>query len=158
MWPFKSKPITWAEFDRKLRRAGLPPDWGKYRDPILIDKYISLFAKTRDKEVFKHIRTLSKQEQKEFSEGKHPSQHHASAEKAKIYAEKLKEELKHLDWVESVSLGYYHLDRLVLNVDLKYDPGYETVSKNLPFSFLGFQTFHGPIGKIAQDQGPKEIM
>ncbi|SRR6266404_7097105 len=153
MWPFSPKQMTMEYVERQFKKTGLPDGW--YKEPCrkTRDHYCDLFAACRQRMFAQHLRTLSRQERKDIQEGNHPSQHHAMSKQAQPYAEKLKLELSHLDWVEGVTLGYYHLDRLVLTVGLRYDPGRETVIKSLPFCFHGFEIKSGPLHQEREDTG-----
>ena len=69
-----------------------------------------------------HIATLSEQEQQEFKTRTHPSLSHKFRERAQPFVLQLKEELARLGYGAEVMLGFYHLDRIVLNASLDRTP------------------------------------
>jgi len=102
----------------------------------LIDLRVNRWAKRRQREFNAHLLTLSNEEQRQLAEGSHNSQSHDRADNAQATAEQFQEELLKLGISATVEIGYYHLNRLVLTVDLLHPP---KNIKALPRFFHGYE-------------------
>jgi hypothetical protein len=109
----------------------------KIPDPVERDRRITEYGELRQHLFAKHIKTLSRQERREFKQGTHPSQSHRFADRAEPFVALLREHLADLGFPGKVCLGWYHMDRIVLSADLDEDPGER--QRELPWLFRGFE-------------------
>ncbi len=76
----------------------------------------------------------------------HPSQSWDLEEAAEPFAKALQDELKDLDFVVDVAVALYHMDRIVLSVDLTRHPGTAELRRIPPY-FHGFEVKVGKVGE-----------
>ena len=122
-----------------MDKEKIPSGFFQIEDEQLRNKYIAEYGELRQHLFDRHIKTLSEEEQELFAKGEHPSQSHRYEEKAKPCAEELQEELSGLGFVEKVSIGYYHMDRIVFSVDINREISTEEY-KMIPWLYKGFET------------------
>jgi hypothetical protein len=138
MWPLRRKRhLRYASLEAWFEGEGLNTPIVKITDPVERDRRITEYGELRQHLFQKHIDTLSDDEQRQFTEGTHPSQSHLFAKRAEPFAAALAAYLAALGLPAKVSLGWYHLDRIVLAAELEVDPGARR--SELPWLFRGFE-------------------
>jgi hypothetical protein len=125
---------AWAEGD------GLPKDWTKHPDQKQRNMWWQQYAELKQHLWQRHIATLTPEEQQEFKAGTHPSLSHEFRDRAQPFTEYLKEELARQGYNAEVRLGFYHLDRIVLNAVLDRTPPDRL--REVPWLFRGFEVFY----------------
>lgn len=138
MWPFPSKYPTLLSVQyegmRKLRPERSRPE----ASDADREAYFADLKRWKHKVWSKHLRTLSRAARAQFRTQTHPSQSHDFETRAIPYTVRLREYLESHGFVADVQLGYYHLGRFVLSVDLRgEDPDAHTTV--LPWLFEGFE-------------------
>ena len=120
----------------------------KIADPVERDRRITEYGELRQHLFAKHIKTLSREEQREFKEGTHPSQSHRFSDRAEPFVGLLREHLANLGFPSKVCLGWYPMDRIVLSADLDEDPGER--QREMPWLFRDFEIkYNWPHGGAA---------
>lgn len=122
---------AWAEGER------LPKDWTRHPDAAQSALWWKQFAELKQHLWIRHIAMLSAEEQAEFKEQTHPSLKHAFAERAQPFAVYLKEELARKGYGAEVEIGFYHLDRIILDAKLDRTPSGGL--RDVPWLFRGFE-------------------
>jgi prepilin-type N-terminal cleavage/methylation domain-containing protein/prepilin-type processing-associated H-X9-DG protein len=82
----------------------------------LLDRRLREVGELRRYLFAKHLAGLSEDEQRSYREGSHPSQAHDRAEAAELVAEEFHRVLVERGIMAEVSLGFYHFDRIALDV------------------------------------------
>ena len=132
--------FTYETVDSILTQNGIPSDFVHAENPKLRHRYIDIFGEIR-KELFEqHLKSLPKDEQTLIRDGQHASQSHRFAEHASDYAVSLKNRLSDLGYVNDVKIGYYHMDRIVLTIELKEEVEEAVWRRDLPWLYMGFET------------------
>lgn len=153
MWPFTDKRhLDYRSIRAWIEGERIPTPITAIQDTKLRDRYIEQFAELRRHLFDQHIKSLPKRERDLLACGQHPSQSHSRAKDAEPYAKRLFEAVRHLGCVESVKLGAYHMDRLVLNVMVLRELTRQELAE-LPDFFGGFEV-KGPI-VLADSKSPK---
>jgi hypothetical protein len=138
MRPFRKKRhLTYPSVEAWLKGEGLTTSIVQIADPVERDRRITEYGELRRHLFANHAKTLSVAEQRQLKEGPHPSQSHSFAERAQPFAIFLREYLAHLGFNAQVSLGWYHMDRIVLYANLSEDP--KERHAELPWLFRGFE-------------------
>lgn len=123
-------------------------------DPTEREKWITQYAELRQHLFDQHVRTLVPEEQMRIKEGRHPSQSHSGAEEASRYCESLVMHLADIGYRARVSIGFYHMDRIVLTAELDHMPAMAEYGKLLPLYYDGFEIkYSGP--ETANSEQPK---
>ena len=134
--------LNYDSVDDWMAGEDVPPNFISIENKKLRDKYISEYGELRRHLFSKHVATLSKSDQQKLRDGKHPSQSHDFAQDAEPYCELLDTHLRALGIIaDEIVLGWYHMDRIVLNVTL---PEFELESskQRRPWLFQGFEVFY----------------
>src|ERR1044072_81075 len=114
MWPFRIKRhLRYASVEAWFKGEGLKTPFIQIADPVERDHRITEYG-----ELWKNVTTLSAEEQRQFAEMTHPSQSHKFANRAEPFTAELREHLAQLGFPAKVTLGWYHMDRIVLSADL----------------------------------------
>lgn len=138
MWPFRTKRyLRYPSVEAWFEGEGLTVGVVKIADPVERDRRITEYGELRQHLFAKHIKTLTRDEQRQFKQGKHPSQGHRFADRAQPFVPLLHEHLASLGFSNKVCLGWYHMDRIVLSAELDEDPGER--KRELPWLFSGFE-------------------
>jgi hypothetical protein len=138
MWSLGTKRhLRYPSVEAWFKGEGLTEPVFKIADPVERDRRITEYGELRQHLFARHIQTLSRKEQSEFKQGTHPSQSHRFADRAEPFTRLLREHLAALGFSSQVSLGWYHMDRIVLAADLNDDPGER--QHELPWLFHGFE-------------------
>jgi len=138
MWSLRTKRhLRYPSVEAWFNGERLTEPVFKITDPAERDRRITEYGELRQHLFAKHIKTLSREEQREFKEGTHPSQSHRFADRAEPFVALLREHLATLGFPSKVCLGWYHMDRIVLSADLDEDP--RERQRELPWLFRGFE-------------------
>ena len=138
MWPFRTKRhLRYPSVEAWFKGEGLTVGVTRIADPTERDRRITEYGELRRHLFAKHVKTLSPDEQRQFENGTHPSQHHRFADLAEPFATSLRGHLASLGFGSKVCVGFYHFDRIVLSADLDADPGGR--QRELPWLFRGFE-------------------
>ncbi len=125
-----------------MAAANVPPNFVSIKDEKMREKYISEYGELRRHLFAKHAATLSDSDQQKLSDGKHPSQSHEFAPDAEPYCEMLDTHLRTLGIdADEIVLGWYHMDRIVLNVTMQ-NSELESTDDKRPWLFRGFEVFY----------------
>lgn len=142
MWPFRKKRhLCYSSVEAWLKGEGLTTPIVQIADPVERDRRITEYGELRQLLFKQHVKSLSAEEQSQLVEGLHPSQSHRFADRAEPFVSLLRDHLASVGFPAKVCLGMYHMDRIVLSVDLSEDPGERRVS--LPWVFRGFEIKYG---------------
>ena len=145
MWPFSKKPkvilkdFSYGAFYDALMEAGIQENFQRINDHQERNSQIKKYESFRHEAFKSHLKTLSREVQNAFKENRHPSQNHALKEEAGQVVEDLKRELQAFDFIESVDLGLYHRNRLILKVEITKESDFEQVFKDLPWLYKGYE-------------------
>lgn len=120
-------------------KAGIQENFQMIGDHQERNRQIKKFENFRHEAFKSHLSTLSREEQKAFHDNRHPSQNHSLKEEAEKVVEILKEELQAFDFIESVDLGLYHRNRLIIKIEISKEADFETVFKELPWLYKGYE-------------------
>ena len=144
MWPFsRTAVVTFAKLEGHLVRAGIPKDLIHIPDPAKRARLFDRYIQVRQRLFLKHLNSLSRSDRRRFATGTHPSQSHSRAAAVQPLALELERHLADRGISALVQIGYYQMDRLVLDVELTTDPGARSIE--LPWLFRGFEVkYHGP--------------
>jgi hypothetical protein len=135
--------LQYTSLEAWFKGEGLTGPIAQISDPAERDRRIAEYGELRQHLFAEHIKALTEEVQHQFAEGTHPSQSHRFAEQAQPFADSLREDLASLGFPANVSLGWYHLDRIVLSADLLTDPGERR--SELPWLHHGFEVkYHWP--------------
>ena len=118
MWPFSSKHPTPLSVQYEGMKQLIPERSLPDASDVDREAYFADLKRWKHKVWSKHLRTLSRTARAEFRANSHPSQSHDFESRAIPYTARLKEYLESRGFTTDVSLGYYHLGRFVLSVDL----------------------------------------
>jgi hypothetical protein len=108
-------------------------------DPALQDRLFQQFGELRKHLWEQHIVHLTPEERRQLEAGEHPSQSHSRAKQASGALEEFRTRLARLPYVAEVSMGMYHMDRIIFGVKLSQDVGWRTWRKDIPAFFRGFE-------------------
>ena len=139
MWLFARKQLPFIpvairdNFWKSRRVSGPVSECSKFNSIRNVEAY----GDFRERIWKKHAKTLSAKERRQFREGTHPSQSHEFQERVGPFLESLREHLANKGMSAKVSVGFYHMDRIVLSVDLEIDP--EERRGELPWLYRGFE-------------------
>lgn len=138
MWPLRTKRhLRYSSVEAWFKGEGLTQGVFAIADPVERDRRITEYGELRQHLFAKHVKTLSREERRQFKQGCHPSQSHRFAGRAEPFVSSLRKHLAGLGFGAKVCLGFYHMDRLVLSADLDADPGGRR--SLLPWLFRGFE-------------------
>lgn len=140
MWPFRKtkKHLQYASVWEWQQGEGVPDKFITHKNPVRRDRWIMQYGELRRHLYQKHIKSLDTDEQQLIAENRHPSQSHRFADNALPYLDSLKQELDLIGLVyNSVELGMYHMDRIILSVDL--DPVQQADPAGWPWLHRGFE-------------------
>ncbi len=145
MWTLRGKRhLRYPSLEAWFQGEGLVP-LNQITDPQERDRRITEYGELRRHLFAKHLKTLPAEVQRDFKQGTHPSQRHEFAGRAEPFVALLREHLASLGFRSVVCLAQYHLDRIVLSVDLGTDPGERQAE--LPWFFNGFEVkYQRPTG------------
>lgn len=145
MWPFSKKPkvilrdFTYGAFYDALMEAGIQENFQMINDHRERNRQIKKFESFRHEAFKSHLNTLSREVQNAFRENRHPSQNHALTKEAGEVVEDLKRDLQAFDFIESVDLGLYLRNRLILKIEITKEADFEEVFKKLPWLYKGYE-------------------
>ncbi len=98
------------------------------------------FVDQRDQALENHIKSLSSTEQEFFETGTHPSFSHSFRSDAEPYATALDKDLRDQCLKAAVSIGLFHGDEIVLNVELNENEFKAAdIVKRIPLFYHGFK-------------------
>src|SRR3954447_15720811 len=119
MWPFRNKRhLKYDSVEAWIAAEGIPPI-NQISDPQQRDRVFTQLGELREHLWQRHVRGLPEAEQALLQSGQHPAQSHKFQADAIPYAEALRQHLLSSGVpVHSVTIGLYHMDRLVLSVRL----------------------------------------
>lgn len=153
MWRFVTKRhLHYPSVEAWFKGEGLTEPLIRIADPVEREYRIKQYADLRRHLFAKHIKTLSREEQRQFREGSHPSQQHRFAKRAEPFAALLQEHLTSLGIPSVVCLGLYHMDRIILRADLPGDPVSAMVARRprAPFSVGRFARYYFTIESMGR--------
>src|SRR4051812_49123269 len=123
MWCLRKKRhLRYRSLEAWFKGEGLKDPFSAIADPAERNRRITECGELCQHLFAKHIKSLSRDERRQFEEGTHPSQSHRFAERAEPFVTLLREHLSSMGFHSQVCLGWYHMDRIVLSVDLEADP------------------------------------
>jgi hypothetical protein len=131
------KHLTYDSLEAWHEGERLPKDWTKHSDAHQRAAWFQQFAELKQHLWEKHIASLSEAERKQFADRTHPSLSHRFKDRAAPFLEALKQEFARLGYTAEVSLGFYHLDRIVLSASLDRTPPGRL--RGVPWLFRGFE-------------------
>ena len=108
-------------------------------DPALQDRLFRQLGELRKLLWEQHIVQLTPQERQQLEAGQHPSQSHRCVEQAKPILEEFRSQVASLPYVADVSIGMYHMDRIVFQVILAQNVTWRTWQKDIPTFYRGFE-------------------
>ncbi len=132
--------LNYDSFEAWAEGEGLPKDWTKHPDKDQRDLWWHQYAELKQHLWQRHVATLTSEERQEFEARSHPSLSHDFRERAQPFTEYLKEELARRGYNAEVRLGFYHLDRIVLNAVLDRTPPDRL--RGVPWLFRGFEVLY----------------
>ena len=134
--------LNYDSVESWMAAENVPCNFGMLDDDELRSRYIAEYGELRRHLFAKHAATLSAVDQQRLKSGEHPSQSHAFASDAEPYCALLASHLEKIGVVaDEIVLGWYHMDRIVLNVTLS-DSYVDSGGKEGPWLFQGFEVFY----------------
>lgn len=138
MWPFRTyEVILLGEFEQTLRRRRVREGFIKIEDSKERKEQFGKYISVRDRFYDLHIRSLSTEERRQFTDGTHPSQCHSRAEFVLPVCRLLEAFISEMGFSADVTPGNYHLNRIVLTTRLSTDP--KSRREDLPWLFHGYE-------------------
>jgi len=151
MWPFRNDSIvTLGELEAALISRGVQQSFTQIKDARQRAEQFDRYSEVKEKFYRLHLRSLSKDEQRAFRDGTHPSQSHDRFRMAEPMTTQLQSHLSNIGVKSNVCLGTYHMERIVLSVDLANEP--TALRGQLPWLFHGYEVKYGwPENDVATD-------
>jgi hypothetical protein len=152
MWFRRTKRhLRYSSLEAWFEGEGLKDPFSAAADPTERNRRIMEWGELRQHLFAKHINTLSREEQRQFREGTHPSQSHHFAERAEPFAASLQAHLAALGFTATVDSGFDHGGRIVLSAELDTDP--KERRPELPWLFRGFEIkYNWPPKRVYDDR------
>jgi hypothetical protein len=125
-----------------FKAEGLTGPLSKIEDEAERERRMHEYGELERFRFAKHLASLPEAEQREYRAGTHSSQSHRFRDRAQPIALQLQEELARRGYAAKAEVGFYHLDRIVLYVELSQWPS-EDEWPSWPWFFRGFQVKYG---------------
>lgn len=114
-------------------------------DPDLQESLFRRLGELRHSIFANHLKSLSPDEQASLRSGTHVSQSHKNHEAAQPFVEMFTREFGNHRFIESIKLGFYHGDRLVISVSFGPGTARAEIAGLFPAYYRGFEVKLGAI-------------
>ena len=118
----KVQPLVYDSFAAWKLNEQIPDDWTQCEDQPQRDKWWRQFTEVKNRIWALHIDGLTTSEQQQFADGTHPSLSHDFADLALPFCDLLKNDLLERGIESKVTIGRYHMGRIVLIAKLDRIP------------------------------------
>ena len=132
------KHLKYSSVEQWMEAENIPKNFVMINNDELRDKYITQYAELREHLYAEHVKSLPSEDQRLIESGNHPSQKHSLAHEAEKYATNLKNELCGLVYINDISVGLYHGDRVIISVEVDEKTTKEEINR-IPWLYRGFE-------------------